>query len=138
MVQHRPRRLQGHDGLSLLEVLIVVAIIGVLAAVAMPAFTSYRERAQLAALVTTGDSVRAVLAALAAEDAQSLYPASVTLASLAAGGVVLAPAIYHLTYAQTGTPVRTSYTLLLERRATGHQVCLTPGHTKHTTAGACP
>jgi prepilin-type N-terminal cleavage/methylation domain-containing protein len=137
MVKHMRNGLQGDAGFSLLELLIVVMIIGVLAAVTLASFRSYRERSQMAALVTTGDHVRAALAALAAEDTQSLYPASVTIADLASGGIPLAAADYSLTYTQMGTPLGTSYTLLLERSATGQQVCITPAQTKKTAAGAC-
>ena len=137
MRQHLHRRLQGNDGFSVLELMIVVMILGVLAVVAMPALSSYHERAQMAVLIATGKSIRGALTTLAADDAQSLYPAAVTMASLAAAGAPLRAADYLLTYAQTGTPVGASYTLLLEQRATGHQVCITPAHTKKTTAGAC-
>jgi prepilin-type N-terminal cleavage/methylation domain-containing protein len=137
MVQPIRSRLQGNDGFSLLELIIVVAIIGLLAAVARPAFSSYRNRSQMAALIMTGSSVRSALTALAAEDAHSLYPPSVTIASLDAAGVPLSAANYNLAYTQTGTPLGASYTLVLEQNATGYQLCVTPADTKKTTAGVC-
>jgi type IV pilus assembly protein PilA len=137
MVKYRRSRLLEHDGMSLLELIIVAAIIGVLAAAALPAFGSYRDRAQTAALFATGASVRSALAVLGAEAPQSLFPASLTVAHLAAYGAPLPAGDYRLTYTPTGTPLGTSYTLLLERSVTGYQVCITPAHTKKTTAGMC-
>jgi type IV pilus assembly protein PilA len=136
MCKHIRSELQRHDGFSLLELIIVMAIIGILAVVAVPAFSSYRDRARFAALIESGNSVRSALASLAAGDADSLYPTSATIETLNAGGASLA-SIYSVAYTQTGTPVGSSYTLILEHSATGNQVCVTPERTQKTTAGVC-
>jgi type IV pilus assembly protein PilA len=128
--------LQRNDGFSLLELIIVIAIIGILAVVAVPAFSSYRDRARFAALIESGKSVRSALSSLAAGDVDTLYPASVTIETLNAGGASLG-SIYTVAYTQTGAPVGSSYTLVLEHSATGNQVCVTPERTEKTAAGVC-
>jgi type IV pilus assembly protein PilA len=137
MYKHIRSELQRHNRVSLLEWIIVVAIMGVLAVVAVPAFSSYRDRARLAALIGAGNSVRGALASLAAGDADSLYPTSVTIETLNAGGVSLLGSVYTIAYTQTGTPVGSSYTLVLEHSATGKQVCVTPERTQKTAAWVC-
>jgi type IV pilus assembly protein PilA len=136
MYKHICSELQRNDGFSLVELIIVVSIIGILAVVAVPAFSGYRDRARLAALIETGNSVRGALASLAAGDAESLYPTSLTIETLNAGGASLG-SIYTVAYTQTGTPVGSSYTLVLEHSATGNQVCVTPERTQKTAAGVC-
>ena len=131
------RRLQCKDGFGLIESVIALAIIAILAVVAMPAFSSYRDRTHLAALFKMGNSVRSALTSLAADDRDSLYPASVTLDMLNAGGASLPASGYTLTYEQTGTPAGSSYTLLLKHSATGNQVCVTPMRTQKAAAGVC-
>lgn len=131
------RGLRRNDGFGLLELLIVVAIIGVIAVIAVPAFSSYRDRARMAALIEAGHSARGALASLAAGDAQHLYPPSVTIDTLNAGGASILDSAYSLTYTPTGTPAGSSYTLILEQSATGSQVCVTPQHIQKTTAGVC-
>jgi prepilin-type N-terminal cleavage/methylation domain-containing protein len=129
--------IQGDDGVSLLELIIVLAVIGLLAVIAVPSFSSSRDRARMATLFEAGDSARSALTALAADDVQSLYPPSVTIDTLKAGGASLPDSGYTLTYAPTGTPARSSYTLLLEDSPTGNQVCVTPKRTQKTAAGVC-
>jgi prepilin-type N-terminal cleavage/methylation domain-containing protein len=100
--------LQRNDGFSLVELIIVVSIIGILAVVAVPAFSGYRDRARLAALIETGNSVRGALASLAAGDADSLYPTSVPIETLNAGGASLGSIYAVVAYTPTGTPVGSS------------------------------
>jgi len=137
MFKNLRNMLHANGGFSLLEILIVMVIIAILAAIAIPAFISYRDHARMAVLIEAGNSLRGALASLAANHADSLYPPDVTIATLNTNGASLTASHYTLTYAQTGTPVGSSYTLLLEHSATGQQVCVTPARTHKTAAGVC-
>ena len=137
MLRNIRRGLQCNDGFSLPELLIVLAIIGLLAAIAVPPFSSYRDRARMATLIEVGSSVRGALTSLATDDAHRLYPPTLTIATLNAGGVSLLDSAYTLTYAPIGTPAGSSYTLLIEHSATGNQVCVTPERLQKTAAGVC-
>jgi type IV pilus assembly protein PilA len=136
MIEKIRRSMESQEGFTLIELMIVVAIIGILAAVAVPNFISYRDRSRVAALIATGNSTRGALASLAADDADSLYPTSITLTTLNSGGAQIPASGYGLTYAQTGSG--SGYTLVMTHTATGNQVCITPELTKKTTGGSCP